>query len=190
MNLMTYNDIIIPYINPIERLMMVICIVCESSFIKLAREVACSKKCKIIAGSKKQEDGCWIYKKSCSGAYGKLRWRSKWYSAHRVAFEEFNGPIPTDKWVCHKCDTPKCVNPEHLFLGSASENRRDAVTKKRAAIGERNPLARFTDRQIEEMRKLHNEGITYERLSNIFNCSYLHVFNVINNLVRKEKNGV
>ena len=162
------------------------CVMCQESFANFGREICCSIKCKILEGKQIIENGCWIYKKSASGAYGKVRWKMKWYSAHRCSYEAFVGPIEDKKWVCHKCDTPKCVNPEHLFLGSPSENMRNAVNKKRAALGENNHFSRFTDEQVEEIRSLKDEGFTYARLVRIFNCSVTYLVKIIKNKIRKE----
>lgn len=166
------------------------CIVCGITFKKTSIRKTCSKKCQLLSCIEKQENGCWLYKKSTSGAYSKFRWERKWFSAHRISYEVFNGKIVDDKWVCHSCDNPKCVNPKHLFLGDASENRRDALSKNRIPIGEKCHFSKFSDTQICEMRLLKKEGFTYERLSRIFNCSIVHIFNVVKNSIRKEKSGV
>ncbi len=157
---------------------MKICVTCNSEFLNYGREVGCSIKCKILADAIKTESGCWLYKKSASGAYGKIRFKMKWYSAHRESYKAFKGEIPDGKWVCHSCDIPKCVNPDHLFLGTAKENMKDASKKNRLITGQNCPLAKFTDIQTEEMKKLREEGFTYERLMRIFNCSMVHLSNI------------
>lgn len=83
--------------------------------------------------------GCWEWKgaKTIFG-YGKqnIRFGSKYrtINAHRIAFELFVGPIPDGMCVCHRCDNPPCCNPGHLFLGTLSDNSRDAVAKGRVDI--------------------------------------------------------
>jgi hypothetical protein len=80
----------------------------------------------------KSESGCWLFV-GCrvKSGYGKIaRLRGKPVFAHRVAYEEMVGPID-GSYVLHRCDTPSCVNPEHLFLGTAKENWLDARSKGR-----------------------------------------------------------
>ena len=76
--------------------------------------------------------GCWLWfgivnKKG----YGKFRLSGKFVGAHRAAYELFKGEIPSGKWVLHTCDVPNCVNPEHLYTGTQSDNERDKVSRGR-----------------------------------------------------------
>lgn len=67
-----------------------------------------------------------------SWGYGRFNVNGTIKSAHRVAFEEVNGEIPTGMLVLHSCDTPSCVNPDHLRLGTDSENGADKAKRRRA----------------------------------------------------------
>ena len=75
---------------------------------------------------------CWYWSGYCMPkGYGHFGVSSKRQNAlaHRVAWEIFRGDIPSGMFVCHRCDVPGCVNPEHLFLGTNSDNIQDAVAK-------------------------------------------------------------
>jgi hypothetical protein len=79
--------------------------------------------------------GCWEWTGSKDAhGYGRLNIKSRSASsllAHRIAYEVANGPIPAGAAVCHSCDNPPCCNPAHLWLGSQSDNLRDASAKGR-----------------------------------------------------------
>lgn len=77
--------------------------------------------------------GCWLWA-GCSdkNGYGLLRVEGRNERAHRFSYKLHKGDIPADMLVCHKCDTPACVNPDHMFLGDNSANQIDSVRKYRS----------------------------------------------------------
>lgn len=74
---------------------------------------------------------CWNWFGARSGNYGSIWWNGNRIAAHRLSWILAGGEIPEEKELCHKCDNPLCVNPEHLFIGSHSENMKDAWNKGR-----------------------------------------------------------
>lgn len=88
---------------------------------------------------------CWLWTgtKRNRGGYGQAPGRKL---AHRASFEAFIGPIPDGLVVMHSCDTPACVNPDHLELGTAADNNRDRQAKGRSATGDRHGFRIHPDR--------------------------------------------
>jgi hypothetical protein len=78
-------------------------------------------------------DACWIWQGAkMTKGYGVVHFNGKLIGAHRMAWILANGPIPEGKYVCHSCDVRTCVNPAHLWLGTAQSNNEDAWAKGRA----------------------------------------------------------
>lgn len=103
-------------------------------------------------------NGCWVWTgtKNYFG-YGVFSVGEKKQMAHRVSYEHFKGPIPEGMVVMHSCDNPSCVNPEHLSVGSKTDNNRDAVKKNRHAHGEKNGHAKLT---VEQVRMIKESAYT------------------------------
>ena len=112
------------------------------------------------------EEGCWIWTgMSVWYGYGVLEFsHGNRVRAHRLSYILKHGPIPDGLCVCHKCDTPACVNPEHLFLGTHSDNMRDMTQKgrngahrmpERVMRGTGHPRSVLSDEDIKAIRSAY-----------------------------------
>lgn len=141
---------------------------------------------RFLASIVKREDGCWIWNKAKDkNGYGLFKERlelgkGKVVRAARYSYRIFRGSIPTGFFVCHHCDNTSCVNPMHLFVGTASDNLLDASAKGRT-VGERAARCRaLTNLQVQEMRSLYAEGIYYQKeLAIRFNVTPSYVSKIV-----------
>lgn len=128
-------------------------------------------------------DECWLWTAGkIPDGYGRIAigWPQRFFLAHRLSYFLATGVDP-DLCVCHRCDTPACVNPAHLFLGTHTDNMRDRNAKGRAghrkgdahharlnpelvARGESQHLAKLTEERVREIRTLFAGGATKEQL--------------------------
>lgn len=116
--------------------------------------------------------GCWLWDSSLSSrGYGVIKRNYKKIKAHRAAYELFVGEIPVGLFVLHKCDVPSCVNPDHLFLGTNSDNMQDMLKKGRQPDlkGEKNPSAKLNPAKVKCIKiLLGDKSKTQQEIANIY----------------------
>lgn len=129
---------------------------------------------------------CWIWIASINKwGYGKFglgaRRGHAVVGAHRVSWEIANGPVPDGLFVCHECDTPPCVNPGHLFLGTPRENSEDMAAKSRHprdvpyVYAESHGNRKLTLAKVAEIRARHAQGVSASELARIYGVSNVAV---------------
>ncbi len=133
--------------------------------------------------------GCWNWTASCVGnGYGTFHLiKGKQVTAHRYAYQEFVDKVPQRMFVCHKCDNRKCVNPDHLFIGSPLDNMRDMINKGRQKWREEHPMAKLTWEKVRKIRNLKGRK-TYEEIGKQFDIGKNHVYKIMSNRQWKEVN--
>jgi len=138
--------------------------------------------------------GCWIWTGSMlNGGYGYFHCGL----AHRFSYEYFVGSIPNELFVLHNCpfgDNPSCVNPEHLWLGTQSENLQDMMRKKRHPNnnnGENNPRAKLTRDDADVIKLLcEKKEISYEVIANFYNVQTQTIEHIAKGIIWKEERRV
>jgi hypothetical protein len=116
------------------------------------------------------EDGCMLWLGSkCKDGYGFINQGSKVYSAHRFLFVLYHGKIERNKIICHRCDNPSCVRPDHLFMATQSENMIDRQKKGRTSRGLNRPNVKLNDVKVLEIRADNHS--TYRELSEKYNVA-------------------
>jgi hypothetical protein len=141
---------------------------------------------KVLTG---EDDVCWEWQACYTGiGYGQFGYKGKNILSHRFSYLLNKGPIENGLHVLHKCDNPKCVNPSHLFLGTAQDNMIDMNNKGRGnqPKGEKQHFAKLTEKQVIEIRqKYATNNYTHRQLGKEYNVSNVVVCNIINRIIWK-----
>jgi len=127
----------------------------------------------------KRNNGCWEWQGGCNDkGYGCCQYKGRQRYAHRVAWLLMYGKIAEGMFVLHKCDNPLCVNVEHLFLGTHSDNMKDMAIKGRGA----RPGAKLNSKEVSEIRARYKNRIGLKKLA----CEYMVSPSTIWRIVRKK----
>lgn len=149
------------------------------------------------------KEDCWEWQRALSSdGYGKCGFMEE-QLAHRISYKIATGSIPKGKCVLHKCDNRKCINPDHLFIGTRTDNNKDRDNKKRTARGnthgsrtkpesrprgENHSRAIFSDKQVQEIRNLYATGEhTHRSLAKRFGTSHSVIGQITRHEIRKEQ---
>lgn len=137
--------------------------------------------------------GCWLWSGYDVSGYGRTRFgaRCNRVLVHRLIFETVVGPIPEGMCVCHRCDNPSCCNPDHLFLGTLSDNTQDMLAKGRGGhkSGERNPTSVLTDAEVRMIRRMVSAGESQAEVARRFCVTQSSVSRIAIGDHRKDAGG-
>jgi len=143
------------------------CLVCGKPQKRIGAPHVCSEKCRLYFYIKKVGD-CWLW----TGAkgrrgYGKMMANGKTCVASRESYKIFKGPIPENKFICHTCDMPACVNPAHLWVGTPKQNAEDMVKKNRQSKNTK-PAAKLSWEAVKEIKDLRSRGMIMKDIAILY----------------------
>lgn len=125
---------------------------------------------------KDPETGCHLWTAGIVKGYGQIKKNGKNVKAHRVSYELNKGDIPDGMCVCHTCDNPSCVNPDHLFIGTHADNMVDKVKKGRAYTGDQSGANNGASKLTEDIvRSIRNMDGACRSVAAAFNISPMNV---------------
>jgi len=118
-----------------------------------------------------EETGCWVCMLQPNQERPYTYLNGKHVTVAKLSYLLHKGPIPKSIEVCHTCDNPRCVNPEHLFLGTKRDNQLDKVSKGRHATGSKNGAAILNEEAVAVIKQLLINGKSQKNIAKTFGVS-------------------
>lgn len=125
-----------------------------------------------------KSEGCWDWKGSLHhSGYAVTKFNKKQFGAHQASWMFYNNlvdfPENFNLWILHTCDNKKCTNPDHLYLGTPSNNAQDRENRNRGRVpfGDNHPCAILNETKVKEIRKMLENNATISSIARFFNCS-------------------
>lgn len=127
------------------------------------------------------DTGCWMWNRSKGSVYGTTRYNGRHEAAHRVYYAHYVGPVPAGMVVMHQCDTPKCVNPKHLQLGTHGENMwdRDRKGRQNANPGHEHATSVITKLGVRAVFALRDAGWLQSDIAEMFGVSRANISQIL-----------
>jgi hypothetical protein len=136
----------------------------------------------------RKTDTCWLWEGLIRNTgYGSISIDGKDTSTHRLAYSLFNGEITDNLCVLHKCDVRNCINPEHLFLGTISENNTDCARKGRRSMGENHHNNKLSIKSVKEIKKLLLSNISKAEIGRKYGVCSTTIFHISSGKTWKEQ---
>lgn len=119
---------------------------------------------RLLLYSHLDEMGCWLWQGTSfqNTGYGQVTHERRIYSAHRLSMHVFrNFDLSSSELILHKCDVKKCINPDHLYVGTRIDNTRDALKRRRYPKGSNHSQSKLTEDEVAIILMMLRSGRSY-----------------------------
>ena len=136
-------------------------------------------------------ESCWLWTKVIEiYGYGIFWYHNQNQKAHRMSWIYFKGEIPDDLCVLHKCDIRNCINPDHLWLGTKTDNNWDKIKKERHQFGENHYFSRFTNKERDDIAIRYRNGESQKSLAKIYNTNQSTIGHIVHSNYAGKRFGI